>query len=193
MYDGTTTNKDHIIKLEKAAKWLKVRVDNLKRLLLSIEGLEEGYDYVIQKETTKRRGRWGHNKEHILLTTECFKILCMMSRTEKGQQVRRYYLELEFLPDRYKEDIIKGKKKRISDLENNQKPKYKSGYGVIYIIIASGKDMNVYKIGKTKDLNNRLNGYNSGTADDVKVMFTYETNYIDEVEKCIKLLLLLTE
>jgi phage anti-repressor protein len=33
--------------------------------------------------------------EAIFLTVDCFKAFCMMARTEKGKEVRKYYLELE--------------------------------------------------------------------------------------------------
>ena len=47
----------------------------------------------------------GQNKEIILLTSDCFKLLCLRSKTKKAELVRKYYIELEKLIDEYK-DII---------------------------------------------------------------------------------------
>lgn len=37
----------------------------------------------------------GHNKLVVFLTIECFKAFCMMAGTDKGREVRRYFLECE--------------------------------------------------------------------------------------------------
>ena len=187
MYNMETTNKDHIVKLEKVAKWLNVEKKNLKRRLLSVDGLNKDVDYVITKVT--RQGKWGgHKEEQIMMTSECFKILCMMSNTKKAHQVRMYYLEMEFLLDKYKAYIIKGQQKRIKQLENNQKPVGNYDSGVLYIIRAASRETNVYKLGRSTGLKNRLRQYNSGRADDVEVVFIYETDKINDIEKCVKML-----
>lgn len=37
----------------------------------------------------------GRPATHIVLTIDCFKAFCMLSQTEKGKQVRRYYIQVE--------------------------------------------------------------------------------------------------
>lgn len=61
----------------------------------------------------------------------------------------------------------------------------------IYIIKAQNTDEsnNLYKIGKTENLKNRLNSYNSGLANDNELLFWFETTNIDQVEGCLKNLL----
>lgn len=48
----------------------------------------ENVDYIVLKQQSKTQGR---PKELILLTTDCFKRLCML-----------YYIQLEHLVDKYK-------------------------------------------------------------------------------------------
>ena len=46
--------------------------------------------------------------------------------------------------------------------------------------------MGHYKVGKTKNLKNRLKQYNGDKKDDIIPLYIYKTNNIDEVERCIK-------
>ena len=56
------------------------------------------YDFVIflvilSHNITKFK--MGHNKKLVLLTSNCFKMLCMRSKTKKADKIREYYLELD--------------------------------------------------------------------------------------------------
>ncbi len=57
---------------------------------------EESLDYIILlTHLVKQKGRGGHNREEIKLSIDCFKSLGMMAGTEKGKEVRRYFLKCE--------------------------------------------------------------------------------------------------
>jgi hypothetical protein len=43
-----------------------------------------------------------------------------------------------------------------------------------------------YKVGKTKNLKQRLKQYNGDKKDDIIPLYVYETENIDEVERCVK-------
>jgi hypothetical protein len=49
--------------------------------------------------------------------------------------------------------------------------------------------LTLYKIGKTKNIKNRLKSYNSNLASDLKIVREFETDNIDLVEKCVKILM----
>lgn len=59
----------------------------------------ENVDYRIDNATNllvdSQKQHGGTNKEIVMLTIETFKILCMLAKTDKGNQVRKYYLKLE--------------------------------------------------------------------------------------------------
>jgi hypothetical protein len=51
-----------------------------------------------------------------------------------------------------------------------------------------GKYENMYKIGKTDDLDKRLNTYNTGTPDNMIVVHKLKTNDPIAVELCVKVI-----
>jgi phage anti-repressor protein len=111
------------------------------------------------------------NKEIILLTPDCFKRMCLLSRTKKAEEVRTYYLELEKLLNNYKDYIIEGLQKTVEILENNQKEAPKNVKGVVYIL-KSLKDIDgIYRFGQTEDFKKRLANYNSANSDKMKVIY----------------------
>lgn len=121
-----------------------------------------------------------------MLTPDTFKELCMLSRTEKAKSVRKYFLEIEKLIKKYHEVIKEKLYKQVGLLENNQKPKVDIKGGVIYIFEALNTDLSLYKIGKSENIKNRLNTYNSGNANDIKILFIIQINDINSVESCVK-------
>jgi hypothetical protein len=110
----------------------------------------------------------------------------MLSRTKKAEQVRTYFIELEKTLDKYKNHIIESLEKRIIILENNQKPVLNYKSGIIYVLKSNLDIINLYKIGKTKGFKNRIKTHNTSQADNVEIVYVYESEYIDEVEKCQK-------
>jgi len=169
------------INLENIAKWMNSNKSDLKDTL--VYSYKEKIDYKIIKGVSN--GMKGKPKETILLTPKCFKLMAMQSRTKKAIQVREYYYELEQVIDQYKEYIIKGLEEKIKKLENNQKPKINPSKGIIYIL-QTADGIGHYKVGKTINLQQRLKQYNGDKKDDIKPIYTYETDNIDEVERCIK-------
>jgi hypothetical protein len=100
-------------------------------------------------------------------------------------QVREYYYELEQVIDQYKEYIINGLEEKIKKLENNQQPKINPSKGIIYIL-ETADGLGHYKVGKTKNLKQRLKQYNGDKKDDIIPLYVYETDDIDNIEKCVK-------
>lgn len=54
----------------------------------------EGVDYIFIS-TDKNSGDTGRPSDHVLLTVDCFKQFCMMAGTERGKQVRLYFIDIE--------------------------------------------------------------------------------------------------
>ncbi len=174
------------INLDKVVKWLKVQKGHLKRLLTS--KFEENYDYIISQAKVKNKNRGSNYVDIIYITPDCFKELCMISQTAKATQVRKYYLSIEKLVRKYHQHIEDKLYKELGLLKNNQKPKVNPKKGVVYIIKALNSTTNIYKLGRTKNLKNRLKNYNSANANDIEPLFILEVNDIDKVEECVKTL-----
>ena len=181
LYTSETTFNDLVINFDNLLKWLNIRKDSLKRTL--IETYIKNIDYKIKKVASKTPGK---PREEIMITADCCKRLCMLSKTKKAEEVRTYFIEVEKLMNKYKDYIIEALNKKVGILEYNQKkiPDYKGG--VIYILKTDKDIVDLYKIGKTQKFKERLRTHNTTHIDNVDVVHIYPTKYIDEVEKCLK-------
>jgi phage anti-repressor protein len=176
LYTVDTTDTDLIINFDNLVNWLNMRKDNLKKTLIA--SYIKNIDYKIKKIKSNIPGK---PKEEILITSDCCKRLCMLSKTQKAEEVRTYFIEIEKLVNKYKNYIIEALNKKIDILENNQKPISDTKSGIIYILKTDKNIVDLYKIGKTKKFKERIRTHNSSHIDNVDIVHIYETNYINEV------------
>ena len=118
------------IDLDIVIKWLNITKYGAKNTLL--KSYKKNIDYNILK-IKKTEGSGGHNKEKIFITINCFKKICQLTKSKKGNEVREYFIHVESLLNKYKNYIIDGMKEKIIKLEKDQKPKINPVEGVIYI------------------------------------------------------------
>lgn len=189
MYTVQSRPTDFVVDLDVAARWLSARKDNMKKTLVA--SYTRGIDYDIGRSENDR-GRGKGRLERIMMTADCFKTLCMQSRTKKAAEVRAYFLAVETALFRYREEITQSMAQRIGVLERNQRPaaaSVQAGEGVIYVVRASESMDSVYKIGRTTDLARRLRSHGSAAADSLEVVYVFKTRCVDKVESCMKLML----
>jgi len=67
------------------SRWIQMRVETY--------GFIEGYDFVVTR--LRNAGRKNAEATEHLFTVEASKHLCMVERTEKGKQVRQYFIDVE--------------------------------------------------------------------------------------------------
>ena len=115
LYDENIKNNKYNINFNIAAKWLNLRTDSLKRTLINSYILNIDYKISINKLITAGRPR-----ETIFLTTDCFKNICMLSKTLNSKDVRTNFIQIEKHIYKYKNDIINELKSHIEVLENKQ-------------------------------------------------------------------------
>ena len=108
LYTTETTDNDLIINFDKLVIWLNIRKDSLKRTL--IETYIKNIDYKIRKIKSTTAGK---PKEEIMITADCCKRLCMLSKTKKAEEVRTYFIEVEKLMNKYKNYIIDALNKKV--------------------------------------------------------------------------------
>lgn len=129
-------------------------------------------------------GRGKSNSINVILSYECAKLLCMISKCEKATMVRNYYIELEKLIIAYKDNIVNDLNNQLGINCSNKKLVNKNGLdGYIYVLKI---DDEVRKIGRTTDLKKRMKMYNVGRINELPIVYVYRTKNIDEVEKCVK-------
>lgn len=177
-------DKPFTINLEDVAHWLETTKKKLKETL--VNSYSEIKDYIVRPDNGPNYATLGGPKKKIvLITPKCFKKLCMLSRTEKAELVRDYYIQLEELVNDYKDIIIEAKQKEINILKNDlKKNKYPIG-GHVYIFEESDELGKVYyRIGLSKDLNKRFAVHNSSSFHNKKLIFTIKTSNIYHMEKC---------
>jgi hypothetical protein len=179
---------EFLIDSDTLRKWLKIinrRIfnDTIKR------SYRKNIDYKIKKMKREDGGSGGHNFEVITLTPEAAKKLCLSTKSKIGTQVQQYFLDIEVALYKYKNYIIEGMNKKIQQLENNQKPKINPNKKIIYVFRALNSDLTLYKIGKTINSKTRFSSHNSPLANDLEVLFQYETDNIEQVESCVKALM----
>ncbi len=188
LYTINSDDTDLIIDFDNLVDWLNMRKDNLKKTLVNT--YIKNIDYKIKKIKSTTAGK---PKEEILITADCCKRLCMLSKTKKAEEVRTYFIEVEKLMNKYKNYIIENLNKKINILENNQKDIPNTKNGVIYVLKTDHDIINLYKIGKSKKFKERIRTHNSSHTDNVDIVHIYETNDINTVEKCLKTLLASTQ
>lgn len=179
-------DNDIIIRFDFVVKWLDVKKGNLKQKLVA--DFIEDIDYKIEKKTVPHKGKSGATHVEIIkITPNCFKHLCMMSQTKKAKEVRLYFLNIEKIVRQYHQEIQEKIEKELALVKYNQKPKVRRGEkGKVYVFEAFNSEDTLYKLGNTKDLETRLKTYNTGLANDLKILFELEVNDIDMVEDCAK-------
>lgn len=186
MYKPGLTQTDPYIELYIVAKWLGMRKHDIMKVIK--KHYKKGIDYTEEKSSKHKGTYGGNNYKLVLLTPDCFKRICMSSRTKKAEDVRTYYIQLEAMIIKYNEQMVEGMKDEIDRLNKKIAPKHlpaKGGY--IYVIKASEKKDSVYKIGRTRNLKGRLSTYQSGKLEDIEVVFLYRTDNIEDAETCAKL------
>lgn len=188
MYNENTSAYELVINLDLVSKWTKIYKKNLIVTLKKSFKLNKDYTIELSKNPNKTVAR-ANNYKKVMITPECFKTLMMRSSSKKANDIRAYFIEVEHILIKYREDLVRGLQQRVSQLENNQKPKYESKKGFIYVLKTSDSSKSVYKIGRTTNLRKRLATYNTTEADDVEVLFAYECDDLKAVEGCVKALL----
>jgi phage anti-repressor protein/predicted GIY-YIG superfamily endonuclease len=184
LYNSTTTAEDFVIDLDKISKWLKSQKFTLKDTLI------KSYKLDIDYKVTKNETKMGRPSETILLTPECFKRLSLLSRTEKAEEVRTYFIQIEKHLDKYKNYIINGLNQKVAKYEVELKPQSApTNKGAIYVLKTTEDIEGVYKIGRTKNFAERLKVHQSSHPDKLEIMHVYETDNIEAVENCLKLIL----
>lgn len=182
--NNINTYNDFIIDLNILLKWLEIKsekrfIENLrKRFKLNI-------DYIINI-TNSKTSEFSKKSEYFL-TTESAKHICMTTKSLKGDKVRDYFIQIEKVLNKYYSHIITSLQKKEVELINGKRPKVNPNHGVIYVFKIPkeyGDDM--YKIGKTVNINKRTNSHNCALPKKLEKVFEYEVLDYSQIEVCVK-------
>ena len=93
----TQSTNEFPVDFDDAWQWIGYATKQKAKNKL-FNNFEKGLDYTLTQMVKRVKGNRGGGStryEHITLTTDCFKSLGMMAGTEKGKEIRRYFLECE--------------------------------------------------------------------------------------------------
>jgi len=121
-----------------------------------------------------------------MLTPDCAKMILQATKSKKGIEVRRYFIEIEKMLYKYKDTIINSLNNELTLVQNNQKPKPEGKKKKIYIFKALNTKLTLYKLGKSKNIRKRLDSHNSALANDLILVHEFVTDNMHGVEQCIK-------
>jgi phage anti-repressor protein len=218
--DENTPDTSMVIDIDKIAKWLGVRRENL------IDTLRRTYvedtDFTVKGSSHPSHKKHANNYKEFLVNSRTFKELAMSSKGENAGKIRNYLLQVEKSFIRFREQLIQGMQSTIATLLKNQAPRVKPGRkGNVYFLRVEhgmslyGLDMSgvvgklgkaaqmqprldtyntgrgevVGKLGKAGQMQRRLDTYNTGRANNIEVLYQIQTDDMDTVEKCVKLLM----
>lgn len=197
-------NLDTLVKLVGFAN-----KENAKRTLKNNFVVNEDYKILLvpKDEQVKTNGGAGLNKERVMLNIDTFKNMCMLVKTEKSKEIRKYYVKLENIYNKVIKEEIENTQKLLEEqkeeIENTQKlleeqkekiemleskPETEGFFresGYIYIIKESAK-LGRYKIGKSKSPMERISGLNvSSSETSLLIDKQFETIDMECAEKII--------
>ena len=82
-----------MIDLKNIAKWLKVNIKVLRETLK--KSYKKNIDYIDNSNKIQKKGSGGHTLKITLLTPNCFKKICQLTKSKKGNEVREYFIKVE--------------------------------------------------------------------------------------------------
>lgn len=190
-YTLSTKQTDAVILLDDVAKWLECSKHEMSLTLK--RSYVKDVDYVSESgpNPSRVKGKYGSNNyKKIMVTPDCFKRLCMLSRAKKAEMVRTYFIDVETQFLKYKDQLMEGLKVDISRLQNDMNPKRRqippSENGYIYVISASKEVEDLFKVGRAADLKKRLFSYQTGNAHTVELIYVIAVHDMKSAERCVK-------
>lgn len=140
-------------------------------------------------KNTVKDPRGGHNKEKIMMTTYCFKKLCMKVETTKAEEIHEYYIKLEEILNEVlaEESAELREKLYLKDKLNNDESlktlmdnfRYKR---IVYLIQV---DESTIKYGYTDDIERRMSCHRKEFGPQIILRTVFETVFNREFEKII--------
>ena len=180
---------DYPINLENVYKMLGfANKGNAMKTIKSNFIKDEDYKITLF-HTEKRKNEGGFNKEDVMLNVDTFKNLCMIAKTDKGKEIRKYYVKLENIHNKIIKQEIEEQKQLLleketqlenKDLENKRKVEMTlrnsfNKRNLVYLIKITINDEIIYKFGHTDDIITRLRAHKNQICEDIELVYCIES------------------
>ena len=115
-----------------------------------------------------------------MVNYQCFEKLAMCSDSKESETIRMYFIKLR--------EFITNNQHLIYQAIENKKELHKYvGLSVIYFFAADNNKKNIFKIGISDDIVQRLSNYNVGRINEVDLKYMAIIKNSTLIEKCVKL------
>jgi len=192
IYMNYHPTNDYPINLENVFKMIGfANKGNAKRTLENNFTKNEDYKITILPSEKGQMAR-----EDIMLNIDTFKSLCMLEKTEKGKEIRKYYVKLENIHNKIIKQEIEEQKQLLLEkdtllqdsfkqLENKDLEKkrevemtLKNSFNkrcLVYLIKITINDEIIYKFGHTDDIVTRLRAHKNQISEDIELVYCIES------------------
>ncbi len=157
------------------ASYLDITLDNIRRRLQNkyskTKKFIENVDF-IKIKSGKTTG------VAYMLNYQCFEKLAMSGETQQAEIVRIYFIKL-------REFLVENQKMIFQAIENKNDLHIYRGYDSIYFFAIDTRKPNIFKVGRTQDIIQRLRNYNVGRIKEVDLKYFALVKNPLLIEKCI--------
>jgi len=166
----------HIIDAD-VAKYLNIKLSTLRKRLLNFYMKKkpkyfEKVDYIKIKSD--------ENKIIYMINYQCFERLAMSGDSDQSETIRMYFVKI-------REFITENQHLIYQAMENKEDLRLYSKFETIYFFAIDDRKDNIFKIGQTKDIVNRLNNHNVGRIKEIELKYLALVKNKKLIEKCMKL------
>ena len=115
-----------------------------------------------------------------MLNYNCFEKLAMSGHSDESEIIREYFVKL-------REFLVENQNNIYQSMEKKEILKKYSSFESIYFFAADERNINVFKIGRTNNIIQRLRNYNVGRIKEVDLKYFAIVKNSMLIEKCIKM------
>jgi len=168
---------DFDLKDKTIATFLGITLINLRKRLLNeyskVKRFFENVDYIKIKS-----GRT--SGVTYMINYSAFEKLAMSGDSEKSESIRMYFVKL-------RQFIVENQNLIYQAMENKTELKKYIGYETIYFFVMDDRKPELLKLGRTKDIVQRLRNYNVGRIKEVELKYLALVKNNLLIENCLKL------
>jgi len=160
------------------SKYLNITLDNLRRRLQNKYSLNKN-NYIEKVDFIKKKSNTSNAGIIYMLNYQCFEKLAMSGDSKKSEMVRNYFIKL-------RQFILENQLLINQSMEKMDELKKYSKFESIYFFAVDERKNNLFKIGRTIDIVNRIRNYNVGRIKEIDLKYFAIVKNSILIEKCMK-------
>ena len=163
---------------ESVAKYLGIELINLRKRLNNYYSKNNNFIENVDFIKIKKRIKSVTYVDYFL-NYQCFEKIAMSGDSEQSDAVRMYFVKLREFMFEHQELINQA-------IENKTKLNKFNGFEGIYFFVVDKTNPDIFKIGRTSFIVNRLRNYNVGRINEVDLKYYALVKNSVLIEKCMK-------